>query len=301
MKKKSSQRVKFSIDISVLVRGAGDFASGIIHRLYRSGFRVTATELKQPLAVRRGAAFSEAVYEGTNTVEGVTAELAAPGDIDRVLQEGKVPVVIDAGGSVLARSFDIVVDARSAKRNLGTSIGDAAIVVAIGPGFEAGVDCHAVIETLPGAGLGRVIYKGWASADTATPSPLEGSPSNAPAGGFEDIADLVLRAPAAGTFDIEKHIGSIVDKGDTVGWVLDERGEKKTVKSGARGIVRGIIRDGTSVKKGMKLGDIDPTMIREHCFMISEKSRSIAGGVLEACMTLLAMRGTQGKATHDSS
>jgi xanthine dehydrogenase accessory factor len=294
MDNNSSQRARFSIDVSILVRGAGDFASGIIHRLYRSGFRVTATELEQPLAVRRGAAFSEAVYEGTYTVEGVTAELAAPGDIDRVISEGKVPVVIDSAGTVLARGFDIVVDARSAKRNLGTSIDDAAIVVAIGPGFEAGVDCHAVIETLPGAGLGRVIYDSSAAADTTLPSPLEGSAPSACSAGFDDVADLVLRAPVAGTFDIEKDIGSTVEAGETVGWILDEHDEKQAVKSSAKGIVRGIIRDGTPVKKGMKLGDIDPTMVREHCFTISEKSRAIAGGVLEACMTLLAMRETKG-------
>lgn len=282
---------KKRIGYRVLVRGAGDFATGIIHRLHSAGFRVAATELERPLAVRRGVALSEAVYEGAYSVEGVTAVLSKPDDMDRVLNEGKVPLVIDPEGTVLERGFDIVIDARSAKRNLGTTIDDAAIVIAIGPGFEAGVDCDAVVETLPGKGIGRVIHKGSAAPDSGDPSPLEGALPCAYACNFDNITDLVLRAPVSGIFDITEDIGSKVEKGDTVGWITDEEQGKKGVISSAEGIVRGIIRNGTPVKKGMKLGDIDPTMEKDHCYMISEKSRAIAGGVLEACMTLLTSRG----------
>jgi len=281
----------------VLVRGAGDFATGIIHRLHSSGFRVAATELEKPLAVRRGVALSEAVYEGTHTVEGVTAERTEPESMDRIMNEGKIPVIIDPDGNVLERGFDIVVDARSAKKNLGTTIDDAPIVVAIGPGFKAGVDCHAVVETLPGKGLGRVIYKGSAAPDSKHPDPLEKVLPCTCACHFDNVEDLVLRAPISGTFNIAQGIGSKVERGDTVGWISGARERKKAVKSSAKGIVRGIIRDGTSVKKGMKLGDIDPTMTMELCFWISEKSRAIAGGVLEACMTLLSNRGMIGSRT----
>ena len=151
----------------VLVRGAGDFASGIIHRLHRAGFQVVATELARPLAVRRRVAFSEAVHEGRATVEGVTAVRCGPGEIDGVLRAGNVALLVDPDGDILGkRQFDIVVDARSAKRNLGTRIDDAPIVVAIGPGFHAGRDCHAVVETLLGAGIGRVILDGPAADDS---------------------------------------------------------------------------------------------------------------------------------------
>ena len=270
----------------VLVRGAGDFATGIIHRLHNAGFSVTATELEQPLAVRRGVALSEAVYEGIYVVEGVTAVLTEPGRIDGILSEGMVPLVVDPNGDVLERDFDIIVDARSAKRNLGTTIDDAGIVVAIGPGFEAGVDCHAVVETLPRDGIGRVIYEGSAAEDTGYPAPVaQALPCTC---SFEDVMTYLLRAPIAGTFGIVADIGDIVEKGDTVGWVHTADGGKRMVKAAAKGLLRGIIRDGTPVDEGMKLGDINPVMERDRCYMISEKSRAVAGGVLEACMALLS-------------
>ncbi|UCF06277.1 MAG: EF2563 family selenium-dependent molybdenum hydroxylase system protein [bacterium] len=278
----------------VLVRGAGDFATGIIHRLHNSGFVIVATEIEKPLAVRRGVALSEAVYERTYTVEGVTAVLAAPDETGRVLEEGKVPLVIDPDADILERGFDIVVDARSAKRNLGTTIDDAPIVIAIGPGFEAGTDCHAVVETLPGEGVGRVIYEGSAADDTGYPGHLKRSLPCTCACNFDDAADLLLRAPAAGNFLVAKDIGSVVEKGDTAGWILAEGQAKRAVKSHAKGMVRGIIRDGTPVDKGMKLGDIDPVMERDRCYTIAEKSRAVAGGVLEACMTLFSGRGMIG-------
>jgi xanthine dehydrogenase accessory factor len=276
----------------VLVRGAGDFASAIIHRLHNAGFRVVTTELEKPLAVRRGVALSEAVYEGAFTVEGVTAVLTPPGEIDHVLSEGSVPLVIDPDGHMLGRDFDIVVDARSAKRNLGTRIDNAEIVVAIGPGFTAGIDCHAVVETLPGEGIGRVIYEGSAAPDTGYPGPVAQSlPCTC---SFYDVMTYLIRAPVAGTFEIAKDIGSSVEEGETIGWIASADQEKQAVKVAATGMLRGIIRDGTPVEKGMKLGDIDPVMEGERCYTISEKSRAVAGGVLEACMTLLSQRGMIG-------
>jgi xanthine dehydrogenase accessory factor len=270
----------------VLVRGAGDFATGIIHRLHNAGFRVTASELERPLAVRRGVALSEAVYEGTYEVEGVTAVLAEAEQIDKIISEGKVPLVVDPDGSILDKEFDIVVDARSAKRNLGTTIDDAPVVVAIGPGFAAGIDCHAVVETLPGDGIGRVIYEGSAAPDTGYPVPVaQALPCTC---SFDEVMTYLLRAPAAGTFEIVKDIGSIVEEGERIGWVHTANGEKQEVKAEARGLLRGIIRDGTPVDEGMKLGDIDPVTERERCYAISEKSRAVAGGVLEACMALLS-------------
>lgn len=272
----------------VLVRGAGDFATGIICRLILSGFKVAATELEKPLAVRRGACMSEAVYEGSYTVEGITAVKSAPDSMDHIMNEGKVAIIVDPDGAILERGFDLVVDARSAKRNLGTRIGDAPVVIAIGPGFEAGVDCHAVVETLAGGGIGRVIYRGSAAADTGVPYPLEDS---ACACIVDNVEKLVLRAPISGIFKIVKEIGSKAEEGELIGMISSSHQGEHAVRAGIRGVVRGVIRDGTWVEEGVKLGDIDPTMRVEHCYTISEKSRAIAGGVLEACMTLLVKKG----------
>jgi xanthine dehydrogenase accessory factor len=263
----------------VLVKGAGDFASGIIHRLHRAGFMVVATELARPLAVRRRACFSEAVHEGRWVVEGVTAVRCSPDCIDDVHRKGNVALIVDPETDILRQmSFDISVDARSAKKNLGTTMDEAPAVIAIGPGFSAGRDCHAVVETLPGAGLGRVLLEGQAAANNGEPTPLEGGSG---ACSPEYIMSLVFWAPRAGMFRLAKDIGSGVKKGDVLG---DVGGAP--VVAGADGIVRGIIRDGTQVKKDEKLGDIDPSMDRAHLDAISEKSRAIAGGVLEAVMML---------------
>ena len=263
----------------VLVKGAGDFASGIIHRLHRAGFRVVATELERPLAVRRRAAFSEAVHEGRWEIEDVTAARCTPEQIDEVLDKGHVALLVDPQTEILRlRKVDVSVDARSAKRNLGTRKDEAPVVIAIGPGFFAGRDCHAVVETLPGAGLGRVLLDGAAAADSGQPSPLEGG--NGPRSP-EYLRSLVIRAPRAGTFRLTKDIGSGVKRGGRLGKV-----DGADVLAGADGLVRGIMRDGTPVKKGEKLGDIDPSMDRAHLDSISEKSRAIAGGVLEAVLML---------------
>jgi xanthine dehydrogenase accessory factor len=209
----------------------------------------------------------------------VTAERCPPEGINHVLGRGNVAIIVDPTTDILRqRRFDISIDARSAKRNLGTNIDEAPAVISIGPGFCAGRDCHAVVETLPGAGLGKVIVEGPAAANSGQPSPLEGG--NGPCSP-QYILSLVIRAPRKGTLRLAKDIGSKVKRGDRLGEVGGA-----DVLAGADGLLRGIIRDGTPVKKGEKLGDIDPSMNRAHIDRISEKSRAIAGGVLEAVMML---------------
>lgn len=274
----------------VLVKGAGDFATGVIHALHGAGLRVVATELERPLAVRRWVALSEAIHEGSYTVEGVTAVRCGPGDIDRVLGDGHVPILVDPGTGILGeRRFDAVVDARSAKRNLGTAIDEAPVVVAIGPGFVAGRDCHAVVETLAGPDQGRVMREGGAAPDTGVPYPLD---SATPPGANDDfLRSLLIRSPAAGTFRLVKDIGTEVGKGDLVGRVETADGGSADVLAPSSGLVRGVIRDGTGVREGMKLGDIDPTMEMGHLCAISEKARAIGKGVLEAVTSLLTEKG----------
>lgn len=270
------------------MKGAGDFASGSIRRLHLAGAKVVCTELSSPLTIRRRAAFSEAMYSNEHSVEGITAVKAEPEEIKQYLEESKIPIIVDPETNVLrAHNFDIVIDARMAKRNLGTTITDAPIVIALGPGFEAGADCHAVVETLAGHNLGRVIYTGKAAADTGTPAPPEVylNPcciSTAPCGSGFDVNSLVLRAPEEGVFSGIKQIGEVVNKGEVIGKV-----NNIDVLATADGVLRGIIHDGVTVSKGLKIGDIDPTGDISRVDQISEKANAIAGGVLEACLYLL--------------
>jgi len=286
----------------VLVKGAGDFASGSIRRLFLAGAKVVCTELLQPLSVRRMVAFSEAMYVGEHTVEGVTAIRVRSDEIDRCLSESKVPVINDPETKILhQRKFDIVIDARMAKENLGTEITDAPIVIALGPGFKAGKECHAVVETLAGHNLGRVIYEGKAAKNTGTPTPPELYLTlesifleTACCSGFVpccegfDFGSLVLRAPADGVFTGEKRIGDLIKKGDVIGRVDDIQ-----IKVKASGVIRGLIHDGVHIVKGLKIGDIDPTSEVNRAYEISEKANAVAGGVLEACLYLLNKKSTE--------
>jgi len=286
----------------VLVKGAGDFASGSIRRLFLAGAKVVCTELLQPLSVRRMVAFSEAMYVAEHTVEGVTAIRVRSDEIDRCLSESKVPVLNDPETKILhQRKFDIVIDARMAKENLGTEITDAPIVIALGPGFKAGKECHAVVETLAGHNLGRVIYEGKAAKNTGTPTPPELYLTlesifleTACCSGFVpccegfDFGSLVLRAPADGVFTGEKRIGDLIKKGDVIGRVDDIQ-----IKVKASGVIRGLIHDGVHIVKGLKIGDIDPTSEVNRAYEISEKANAVAGGVLEACLYLLNKKSTE--------
>jgi xanthine dehydrogenase accessory factor len=256
-------------DLLVLVRGAGDLATGVAWRLKRAGFGVIMCELEHPLTVRRRVAFSTAVGEGAVTVEGIRAVRAATAEAAALARSGVVPVVVSPG--LPALPADVVVDARVAKRALDTTIGDAALVVALGPGFEAGRDCHAVVETMRGPRLGRVYWQGRAAPNTGTPGVIGGRG-----------AERVLRAPTAGPARWRVSIGDVVAAGAVLGTVGDE-----PVRAPFAGVVRGLIADGTPVARGLKIGDVDPragTDWRE----ISDKALAVAGGVLEAILTWLS-------------
>ena len=273
---------------SVLFRGAGDLVSGSIRRCHLAGMRVACTELAEPLCVRRLVSFAEAVHRGEITVEGVTATRTDAAGIDGAWARGLVPVVVDPDLSLLSRRpFDVLVDGTMAKRNLGTRLDHAPCVVALGPGFTAGKDCHAVVETLAGHELGRVIHEGSAAADTGVPGPPEAylGPPAACCTGASPWDAIVLRAPRDGTFRERAAIGDIVDEGQVLGTVDGE-----PVRAGVRGVVRGLIHDGRAVTAGLKLGDVDPTCEPRRATTIGEKSNAIAGGVLEAILTL-ARRG----------
>jgi xanthine dehydrogenase accessory factor len=259
----------------VVVRGAGDLATGTIIRLAHAGFRVIALEAAQPTAIRRAVALSEAVYAGAVRVEDVEARLA--GGVDEALalaSDRLVPVVVDGeGGTIVGLRPFALVDAIIAKRNLGTRRGMARIVVALGPGFTAGVDVDAVIETNRGHDLGRVILDGQAEHDTGAPGAIDGA-----------TFQRVLHAPVAGRFVAVSAIGDRVAVGQVVAAVEGER--RAEILAGLDGVVRGMLRTGHEVPKGFKVGDIDPRGKREHCFTVSDKARAIGGGVLEALLML---------------
>lgn len=253
----------------VVIRGGGDLASGIALRLYRSGMRVVICETAEPTSIRRTVCFSEAVRLGETTVEGVAARLAAEKDVPDLLRQGVIPVLIDPEGRCI-RSLtpDAVVDAILAKRNLGTHIDMAPIVVAAGPGFTAGEDCHAVVETMRGHYLGRVIYSGSALPNTNIPGLI---------GGY--AGERVLRAPADGIFQGAKRIGDRVRAGDVAGYVA---GQPMTCT--IDGVLRGLLADGVAVTRGMKSGDVDPRCQPDHCTCASDKALAVGGGVLEALL-----------------
>ena len=254
----------------VLIRGAGDIATGIALRLYRSGLRVVMTDLPRPTAIRRTVCFSQAIVLGETTVEGVRAVRAdtASQALER-LAEGAVPVLPDPALTCLTSLRpDALVDAILAKKNLGTRITDAPVVVGVGPGFTAGTDCHAVVETMRGHTLGRVIYDGAALPNTNIPGLI---------GGY--AGERVLRAPADGVFHQILNIGDEVKAGDIAGEV-----DGQPMRCTIGGVLRGLLADGTSVHKGMKSGDVDPRCRPEYCATASDKALAVGGGVLEAIL-----------------
>ena len=296
-------------NLLIICRGAGDLATGIIHRLHRAGHRVIALETDYPAAIRRQVSFCEAVYDGSAAVEGVTARLVpaladAETDtetysgendtpaahivsekwdssaIEAVLEAGEVPLLIDQKGeSIALLKPDVVVDAIIAKKNLGTTIDMAPLVIGVGPGFTAGQDVHLVIESMRGHNLARIITDGMAQPNTGVPGNIAGFTS-----------ERVIHAPAAGYIHDVRKIGDIVQKGDEIARIYPDKGsydnklsEYVPVNATITGIIRGLIREGYYFKEGFKIADIDP---REgelsNCFTISDKARSIAGSVLEA-------------------
>ena len=296
-------------NLLIICRGAGDLATGIIHRLHRAGHRVIALETDYPAAIRRQVSFCEAVYDGSAAVEGVTARLVpaladAETDtetysgindtpaahiasekwdsaaIEAVLEAGEVPLLIDPKGeSIALLKPDVVVDAIIAKKNLGTTINMAPLVIGVGPGFTAGQDVHLVIESMRGHNLARIITDGMAQPNTGVPGNIAGFTS-----------ERVIHAPAAGYIHDVRKIGDIVQKGNEIARIYPDKesydnalSEYVPVNATITGIIRGLIREGYYFREGFKIADIDPRESElTNCFTISDKARSIAGSVLEA-------------------
>jgi xanthine dehydrogenase accessory factor len=260
----------------VIVRGGGDLASGAIFRLFRAGFPVIVTELPTPLMVRRAVSYGDAVYSGMVEIEGVQARLVPGKDEARAALEAHViPVLVDPDGEqAYALDYAVVVDARMAKVNLGTMLRDAPLVIALGPGFTAGVDCHAVIETNRGHRLGRVIWRGAAEPDTGIPGEVQ-----------NQTHSRVLRAPADGLVLANVTIGDTVEAGQVIAEVSGQ-----PVVAAFNGVLRGLVHERVQVTSGMKIGDLDPRARRDHCFTISDKSLAVGGGVLEAILSAPQMR-----------
>ncbi len=259
----------------IIVRGGGDLATGSVYKLKKSGFPVLILEVANPSAIRRNVAFCEAVYQGIQTVEDMTCYLAQSLEqAEELLREGKLTVLVDPTGAAIPKLKPLaVVDAVLAKKNLGTNRNMAPITVALGPGFTAGVDVDAVVETKRGHNLGRVLWSGSAAANTGIPGII---------GGFGK--ERVIHCPAKGILRNVKHITDTVSKGEVIALVETENG-LVPVKATLDGILRGLIRDGYPVNVGFKIADIDPRAEElGNCFTISDKARCIAGGVLEAIL-----------------
>jgi xanthine dehydrogenase accessory factor len=257
----------------VLIKGGGEMASGVAHRLSRCHFRVCMTEIPKPQAVRREVSFCEAVYEGEKTVEGITAKRVHSYDeVIVVWNSDRMPLIVDATATIKKiLKPDVMVDAIMAKKNLGTKITDAPLVIALGPGFYAGKDAHLVVETKRGHNLGKIIEDGQAEKDTGIPGLIAGF-----------SIERILRAPGNGILSNVMEIGTSVEAGDMVASVNDFPIETKV-----NGIIRGLLRDGAEVWKGMKIGDVDPRGIEEYCYTISDKASAIGGGVLEGILSHL--------------
>lgn len=257
-------------DLKVLVRGAGEQASGIAHRLFRSHLRVALTEVPEPLAVRRAVSFCEAVWDRSCCVEGVTARRAESCDeLDRLIEAGEIPVLVDPDLKCLAAwKPNVLIDATIAKRNLGTHREMADLVIGFGPGFTAGEDVDLVVETNRGHDLGRLHFEGSAEPNTGIPGNTAGY-----------TVERVLRAPCDGVFETLVEIGDLA----VAEQVLARVGTTE-IRSAISGVVRGLLRPGIRVTKGIKAGDVDPRAARPACFTISEKARALGGSALEAIL-----------------
>lgn len=261
----------------VIVRGGGDIATGTIMKLYKSGFSVLVLEIENPSAIRRNVAFCEAVYQGQQTVEDETCYLAKDlSEANELLSAGKLTMLIDPlCESVPHFKPFAVVDAILAKKNLGTTKTLAPITIALGPGFYAGTDVDAVIETKRGHALGRIIYEGSAAPNTGIPGKIAGYDK-----------ERVIHSPAEGILKNVHKITDLVTCGEVIATVETSSGSVP-VTATLDGLLRGLIRDGYPVTKGFKIADIDPRAEEyNNCFTISDKARCIAGGVLEALLHL---------------
>jgi xanthine dehydrogenase accessory factor len=269
----------------IIVRGGGDIASGSIQKLYRSGFKVLVLETERPTSIRRNICFSEAIFDQYMIVEGIKAvHVKNLDEVEKAWEEGNIPVIIDKKGKYIdILKPEVVLDAILAKKNLGTSINMAPITIALGPGFEAGKDVDVVIETMRGHNLGRLIFSGRAMENTGVPGKIAGYSK-----------ERVIYSPAEGIISNLKEIGDIVKAGEPIA-VIDN----VQIKTVIDGLLRGIIRDGTNVARGLKVADVDPRLTeKENCNTISDKARSIGGAVLEA---ILYLKNNRAKAVRKNS
>jgi len=258
-------------EIIIAVKGAGEMASAVAWRLYMSNFKkILMLETDYPLAVRREVSFCEAVHEGEKEIENVRAVRTQTHDeIERCWEKNEIAVMVDPHWqTITAIQSAVSVDAVLAKKNLGTHMSEAPLVIGLGPGFYAGKDVHLVIETNRGHNLGIIITSGEAQPNTGTPGPIAGL-----------TEERVLRSPVAGQFLSVRHISECVKKNEIIGSVAGVE-----VRSGIEGVLRGLIRSNSQVTKGLKIGDIDPRGERSYCFTISDKARAISGSVLEAIL-----------------
>ena len=280
----------------VLLRGGGDLASGVALRLHRAGISVAITELPEPLAVRRTVSFSEAVYEGHHSVEGINARLVKPDQLSAALEAGEIPVLVDPDANILTFdirpwTFAVVVDARLIKKTPASLSIQVPLHIGLGPGFHAGEDCHAVIETRRSHTLGRVYWTGTTQADSGEP---------------EGDRRRVLRAPRDGILVAHANIGDHLEDGQMIAEIQSHvilskaknlegnigdssvaprpQSDMKVV-SPFKGVLRGLIRPGLHVTRGLKIGDVDPRDDPSACFVVSDKALSIGGGVLEAILS----------------
>lgn len=261
----------------IVVRGAGDLATAVIHKLHKSGFKVLALEVEKPLAIRRQVAFSEAIYEDSWTVEGVTCKKCKNvGDINKTLSEGFVALIVDPKGDIIKEiKPSVVIDAILAKVNVGTTKNMANLTIGLGPGFTAGDDVHIVIETMRGHNLGRVIESGKPKENTGIPGIINGIGK-----------ERVVYSQSSGTIKNIKKIGDIVRKGDIIAYIEDDNGIRHEVKASIDGLLRGLIRSESYIKSNLKILDIDPRIEElNNSYTISDKGRCIAGGVLESILS----------------
>jgi len=267
----------------ILIRGGGDLASGVALRLYRAGLWVLITELPEPLAVRRGVSFAQAIFQKQTVVEGVTGRRVD--DLSQALlaiNRGEIPVLVDPQARPLLEfrsAFPhqepiVLVDGRMIKRPPELSMQAATLVIGLGPGFVAGENCHAVVETIRGHNLGRVIWHGEAEGDTGIPDRVSDSGM-----------DRVLRAPVDGVLQAHVDIGDHLEAGQLVAEV-----EGELVKAPFRGVLRGLLYPGLRVQRGMKIGDVDPRDDPRYCMLVSDKSLAIGGGVMEAILSRAELR-----------
>jgi len=261
---------------NVLIRGGGDLASGVALRLHRSGMRVLITELAQPLVIRRTVSFAEAIYQGEIQVEGVSAHrVESLAGIQDSWERGVIPVLVDPDCTILKElnqtsiRISVLVDGRMTKGPPYLDLGSASLLIGLGPGFVAGENCHAVIETNRGHYLGRVIWKGSAQPNTGVPERF-GNQSR----------DRVLRSPAEGLFQSHSEICDHLDTGDLIAEVNGQQ-----ILAPFKGVLRGLLHSGLYVDNGFKIGDLDPRDDARYCTLVSDKSLAIGGGVLEAILS----------------